>query len=135
MYAKVGMFGSPKVNFFRAPDTGFTGDQIRGFGFTNDGSVDTLFRFFTAAVFDPLPTSGFPLINPDGTQRDVVEFMLAYDSDLAPIVGQQVTLTNTNGAAANPRISLFIQRAATPGQEVTYTCVPPGSGSRIALGH
>jgi hypothetical protein len=23
--------------------------------------------------------------------------------------------------------------AATPGQEVTYTCAPPGSGSRIAL--
>jgi hypothetical protein len=23
--------------------------------------------------------------------------------------------------------------AAVPGQEVTYTCVPPGSGSRIAL--
>ena len=191
MYAKVGMFGSPKVNFFRAPDTGFVGNQVRGFGFTNDGSVDTLFRFFTAVVFDPLPNSGFPLINPDATRRDVVEFMMAFDSDTAPIVGQQVTLTSTNGSAAGPRISLMIQRAgaaftskalggvtkecdlvanvaqggvvrsflydpvarnfipndgtarvsdgalralaATPGQEVTYTCVPPGSGQRIAL--
>lgn len=191
MYTKVGMFGSPKVNFFRAPDTGFVGNQIRGFGFTNDGSVDTLFRFFTAIVFDPLPNSGFPLINPDGTRRDVVEFMLAFDSDLAPIVGQQVTLTSANGSAVGPRINLMIQRAgtpfiskemggltrecdlvanvvqggaiksflydpvagnfipsdgsarltdvalralaATPGQEVTYTCVPPGSGARIAL--
>jgi hypothetical protein len=23
--------------------------------------------------------------------------------------------------------------AATPGQEVTYTCVPPGSGTRVAF--
>ncbi len=193
MYTKVGMFGSPRVNFFTAPDTGFTGDQIRGFGFTNDGSVDTLFRFFTAVVFNPLPNSGFPLLNPDATRRDVVEFMLAFDSDLAPVVGQQVTLTGSNSAVVNPRITLMIQRAETaftskalggavkecdlvvnvaqagrvkaflydpvarnfipddgtapvsdaalralaitPGQEVTYSCVPPGSGSRIVFTH
>lgn len=191
MYAKVGMFGDPKVDTFDAPDSGNTGDQVRGFGFTNDGSIDTMFRFFTAAVFRPLVTSGFPLLNPDGTRRDVEQFMLAYDSDLAPIVGQQVTLTNTNSGAVGPRIDLLRQRAgtsftsktlggivmecdlvakvvvggrvkgflfdpasnsfipddgtgnlsdgalrglaATPGQEVTYTCVPPGSGTRVAF--
>ncbi len=192
MYAKVGMFGDPKVDTFDAPDSGHTGSQIRGFGFTNDGSIDTLFRFFTAAVFRPNLTSGFPLLNPDGTRRDVEQFVLAFDSDLAPIVGQQVTLTGTNGSAVGPRINLLKQRAgaqfvskslgglvtecdlvskvvqngvingylydpnsgnffasdgitaisdaglrtlaATPGQEVTYTCVPPGSGSRVAFG-
>jgi DNA-binding beta-propeller fold protein YncE len=191
MYTKVGMFGSPRVNFFTAPDTGFTGDQIRGFGFTNDGSVDTLFRFFTAVVFNPLPNSGFPLINPNATRRDVVEFMMAFDSDLPPIVGQQLTLTSSNSSTVNSRINLMIERAGTsfmskalggevkecdlvahvaqggrikgflydpvarnfipdngtarlsdialralatiPGQEVTYTCVPSGSGSRIAF--
>jgi DNA-binding beta-propeller fold protein YncE len=191
MYAKVGMFGDPKVDTFDAPDSGNTGDQIRGFGFTNDGSIDTMFRFFTAAVFRPLVTSGFPLLNPDGTRRDVEQFMLAFDSDLAPIVGQQVTLTSTNSSAVGPRIDLLRQRAgtsftsktlggtvmecdlvakvavggrvkgflfdpasisfipddgsanvtdsalrglaATPGQEVTYTCVPPGSGTRVAF--
>jgi hypothetical protein len=192
MYAKVGMFGDPKVDTFDAPDSGNTGSQIRGFGFTNDGSIDTLFRFFTAAVFRPNLTSGFPLINPDQTRRDVEQFVLAYDSDLAPIVGQQVTLTSTNASAVAARISLLEQRAgaqfvskslggtvtecdlvakvvqngvmtgylydpnsgnffasngttflsdaalralaATPGQEVTYTSVPPGSGSRVAFG-
>lgn len=191
MYQKVGMFGAPKVNFFGAPDTGNMGDQIRGFGFVNDGSVDTLFRFFTAVVFNPQLTAGFPILNPDRTRRDVVQFMLAFDSDLAPIVGQQVTLTSSNAGAVNPRIDLLIQRAKTPftskelggatrecdlvakvalagalkgylldtaagnfvaadgtrrtdaslralaatsGQEVTYTCVPPGSGRRIGLG-
>lgn len=190
VYTKVGMFGAPKVDMFDAPDSGFMGDQIRGFGFINNGAVDTMFRFFTAPGFRPLPTSGFPLLNPDGTRRDVEQFMLAFDSDLAPVVGQQVTLTSANAPAANPRIDLLEQRArtaftskalggtvkecelvahvvhngalrgllfapgantyapadggaslaraalralaATPGQEVTYTCVPPGSGARIA---
>jgi hypothetical protein len=38
---------------------------------------------------------------------------LAFDSDLAPIVGQQVTLTSTNGGAVGPRIDLMIARAGT----------------------
>jgi hypothetical protein len=114
MYAKVGMFGTPKVPFFTAADSGNTGDQIRGFGFVNDGSVDTLFRFFTAVVFRPLLNGGFPLFNPDATRRDVEQFMLAFDSDLAPIVGQQTTLTAVNTKSVGPRIDLMIERAETP---------------------
>ncbi|HYL98715.1 MAG TPA: hypothetical protein VEZ90_07150, partial [Blastocatellia bacterium] len=191
LYAKVGMFGVPKVNFFTDPNTGFTGNQIRGFGFTNDGSIDTVFRFLTAKVFAPQLNAGFPLINPDATRRDVEQFVLAFDSDLAPIVGQQATLTSNNAAGVGPRIDLMIQRAGTsftskalggnvtecdlvvnvvqggrvkgflydpnaknfipddgsprvtdsalralasiPGQEVTYTCTPPGSGQRVAF--
>jgi DNA-binding beta-propeller fold protein YncE len=190
MYTKVGMFGNPKTSSFDAADSGTTGNQIRGFGFTNDGSVDTMFRFFTAVVFHPQLNVGFPLINPDTTRRNVEQYVLAFDTDLAPIVGQQVTLTSTNSAVAGPRIDLFEARAgtaftsktlggvvhecdlvatvarlgviqgalfepvtgtfapasgganvsdstvrglaATPGQEVTFTCVPPGSGARIA---
>jgi DNA-binding beta-propeller fold protein YncE len=190
-YAKAGMFGSPKIGFFDAPDSGFLGDQIRGFGFLHDGSTDTLFRFLTATVFRPTANIGFPEANPDGTRRDVEQFLLAFDSDLAPIVGQQVTLSLANVRTAGPRIDLMIQRAESqfiskalggavkecdlvanialagrvrsflydpiagkfvsedgrlrlpdfalralaivPGQEVTYTCLPPGSGARIAL--
>jgi DNA-binding beta-propeller fold protein YncE len=188
-YAKVGMFGSPRVGFFDAPDSGSTGDQIRGFGFSGDGSTDTLFRFATASVFRPTSNSGFPQRNPDGTRRDVEQYLLAFDSDLAPIVGQQVTLTADNSQSAAARIDLLIQRASTPftsrvldaptmecdlvartvqngrvrnflydpaarrfapddgtaplagdairalartpGQEVTYTAVTPGSGTRM----
>ncbi len=190
MYTKVGMFGNPKIDTFDAPDSGNTGNQIRGFGFTNDGSVDTMFRFFSALVFHPQNNVGFPVSNPDVTRRNVEQYVLAFDTDLAPIVGQQVTLTSSNSAAVGPRITLFEQRAnasftskllggtvkecelvarvaqggtikgflfnpststfvpagggtslsdsalralaATAGQEVTFTCVPPGSGSRIA---
>jgi DNA-binding beta-propeller fold protein YncE len=190
MYTKVGMFGNPKIETFDAPDSGNTGEQIRGFGFTNDGSVDTMFRFFTALVFHPQLNAGFPIFNPDTTRRNVEQFVLAFDSDLAPIVGQQITLTSTNGAAVGARIALLEARAkapftskvlggavrecdlvarvaqggaiagylfdpatsrfvpsgggaaltdaalralaATAGQEVTFTCAPPGSGARLA---
>jgi DNA-binding beta-propeller fold protein YncE len=114
VYDKIGMFGTPQVGFYDLADSGFMGDQIRGFGFTGDGSTDTLFRFLNAAVFRPTSTTGFPEQNPDDSRRDVEQFLLAYDSDLAPIVGQQVTLTSTNAAAAGPRISLMIQRASAP---------------------
>lgn len=108
-YAKVGMFGDPS-GFF-AGDSGSTSDQIRGFGFLGDGSVDTIFHFLSAQVFNPTSTTGFPVNNPDGTRRDVEQFILAYDSDLAPIVGQQVTLTSVNSATAGPRIDLLIARS------------------------
>ncbi|NBD07948.1 hypothetical protein FOF48_02495 [Corallococcus sp. Z5C101001] len=192
MYTKVGMFGFPDNSFFQHPESGPTGDQIRGFGFTHDGAVDTLFRFFSAIVFSNTSIGG-PLVGfrNDTDRRGVEAYMMAVDSDLAPIVGQQVTLTSTNGAAVGPRIDLLVARAKAPfvskllggstyeadlvakaaigtrvkgflfdrvagtwkpddgtanitpqalralantlGQEVTFTAVPPGSGTRIAL--
>jgi DNA-binding beta-propeller fold protein YncE len=113
-YAKVGMFGTPTVSFYSAADSGNMGPQIRGFGFTGDGSTDTIFRFLSATVFNPTSNSGFPQQNPDGMRRNVEQFMLAFDTDLAPIVGQQVTLTSTNGPAAAARVDLMIQRAGSP---------------------
>jgi DNA-binding beta-propeller fold protein YncE len=190
VYTKVGMFGLPKTNFFQHPDSGNVGPQIRAFGMTNEGFPGTVFDFLSAIVFAPQLNSGFPLINPDQTRRDVEQFVLAFPSDLAPVVGQQVTLTSTNSSAVTPRINLLEQRAGTSftsavlggtvtecdllatvvqggtpvrylfnassstftaggggttladaalrglaktaGQEVTFTCVPPGSGSRMA---
>jgi hypothetical protein len=73
--------------------------------------VDTLFRFFTAIVFHPQKNVGFPTTSPDTTRRNVEQYMLAFDTDLAPIVGQQVTLTSSNSGAVGPRITLFEQRA------------------------
>jgi hypothetical protein len=120
----------------------------------------------------------FPLGDPQ--RRQVEEFLMAFDSDLAPIVGQQITLSSTNGAVAGPRIDLMIARATagecdlvvkgtiadeargarltpagtfqtdrasdaaitdaqlralvtSPGQELTYSCLPPGSGLRAGI--
>ena len=114
VYQKLGMFGTPVASFYSAADSGNMGPQIRGFGFTGDGSTDTIFRFLSATVFNPTSNSGFPKQNPDGTRRDVEQFILAFDTDLAPIVGQQVTLSSTNGPSAAARIDLMIVRAAAP---------------------
>ncbi len=197
MYQKVGMFGMPNVGFNLPDDNSHKGDQVRGTGFLHDGSTDTLFRFLLADVFAHqdflITTVGFEEEATGDVQRSNVEqFMLAFDGDLAPIVGQQVTLSPTNSADLLPRITLMRQQAGapfaseilggsttgcdlvvkglvngeprgwlydpvaalfvpdrssepalsdadlrslatTPGQELTYTCVPPGSGLRVGI--
>ncbi|MEY4763923.1 MAG: hypothetical protein RI907_596 [Pseudomonadota bacterium] len=191
LYQRVGMFGSPNMTFFSLAGTPHMGEQVRGYGFTHDGAVDTLFRFFHAIVFRDQIGAGFPT-GTTGTnnRKDVEQFMLAFDGDLAPIVGQQITLNSGNASQVGPRIDLLIARAKAPfvskeaggnvtecdlvasvveggvrkgyllnvntgfftdknganksdsalrnlantaGQEVTYTCTPPGSGDRIAF--
>jgi DNA-binding beta-propeller fold protein YncE len=120
LYQKVGMFGMPDVAFNNALNMPFQGPQVRGFGFLHDGSTDTVFHFFQATVFNQanplgLGTVGFPSgTNGNGVRRDVEQFALAFESDLAPVVGQQVTLSSTNSAVVNPRIATFIARAGTP---------------------
>jgi hypothetical protein len=129
LYQKVGMFGMPRDTGFLTDtldptvDNPFMGEQIRGFGFLHDGSVDTLFRFHGASVFvqrppntlfpgDPGNLEGFPMTLEGIEQRRQLEqFLLAFDSNLAPIVGQQVTLTRDNGTVVAPRLQLFMERA------------------------
>jgi DNA-binding beta-propeller fold protein YncE len=183
LYTKVGMFGMPTVPDMNAGNNGATGPQVRGNGFRHDGSADTVFRFISGLVFNPTPDGLVGFVGGDDQRRDVEQFLLAFDSDLAPIVGQQVTLDASNAQAAGPRIDLLIARARTafaskvlgpnvtecdlvarsavagksvtfvlggdgkfapdgggpsvsdaalrllalvPGQEITYTCLPPG---------
>jgi DNA-binding beta-propeller fold protein YncE len=114
-------------------DESFQGDQVRGFGFLHDGSTDTVFRFHSSTVFTerdatnlfPNP-GGFPVAGPDDDpataqakvlaniqmRRQMESFMMAFDSNLAPIVGQQATLASWSGADVQARIDLFEARAA-----------------------
>jgi hypothetical protein len=101
-YTKVGMFGFPDVSFIGPGDHSHQGEQIRGFGFLHDGSIDTIRRFLGATVF---------VMNQ--TQRENLEqFVLAFDSDFAPIVGQQVTRNPKSDAITDARINLLLARAA-----------------------
>lgn len=139
---------------------------------------------FLALLNDPF----FQQVNPETGQpigyeeiRAVEAFVMAFPSNLAPIVGQQVTLTRHSGGDAEARLVLLEQRAAVTspvpecdlvakanvgGREigylydavqsryygsdgsalaltalrnaarstgVTFTCVPPGDGARVAL--
>ena len=108
MYAKVGMFGMPDVGFFNSGNNGHQGDQIRGFGFLHDGSTDTLFRFLNAALFNFNTGGG---VTPDQNRRNVEQFLLAFDTNLKPVVGQQVTLSNSSPSSANTRAALLVARA------------------------
>ena len=47
-------------------------------------------------------------------REEVEQLVLAYDSDLAPIVGQQFTLRSGNSTSVKARALLLMQRAATP---------------------
>jgi YVTN family beta-propeller protein len=116
LYDKVGMFGAPPNLRTNPGDNANTGFQVRGTGFEHDGSVDTLFRFLQAAVFNA-PDAGSGLVGFAGgdiQRRNVEQYLLAFDTDLAPIVGQQVTLRADNVQGVGPRIDLLIARAKTP---------------------
>jgi hypothetical protein len=120
LYQKVGMFGIAPLPFLTPHgDYSHQGDQIRGFGFLHAGSVDTVFRFMSGVFFsDVVVPGGFPF-NPAGdpARREVEEFLLAFDSNMAPIVGQQATLDSSSGADSHARVDLLIERAsATPAE-------------------
>jgi len=229
LYQKVGMFGmalppapsqppfdpsqvAPLLGsaiFAPFANNGPMGEQVRGFGFTHDGSVDTPLRFVSISLFSARPPGSIPIVDPINTpeellvdgkdpgnsgglppfaptpeaiaqgippRRNIEAFLFAFDSNMMPIVGQQVTLNAYNATEAEPRIDLLIARAdekdcdliaknrqsgflyVGEGEfkpslkyapkihdvflrasalkskgEVTYTCVPPGSGKRLSV--
>jgi DNA-binding beta-propeller fold protein YncE len=116
-YQKVGMFGL-KTRPTIPTDDAFLGPQIRGFGFTHDGATSTIFNFISITTdfggFNQSPaTPGGFLPGPAGElqKRQVEDFLFAFDSNLAPIVGQQTTLTKENATVVGERIDLLIDRA------------------------
>ncbi len=180
-----------KVGMFSGVGTALPAPQVRGSGFIHDGSADTLFRFFNTVVFADLGNgTGFDGGSPQ--RRSVEALMLAFDTDLAPVVGQQATLSAGNWEQVGGRIEFLLARAETPFTsrilggtvtecdlvaqgsvpqrtigwlyngttarfdpdaegarsitladfrrmadglrlDITFTCVPPGSGPRVAL--
>ncbi len=116
LYQKVGMFGNPANPGFPGTDNSHQGDQVRGYGFLHAGDVDTLFRFhhglsFTEAFVGP-GNNGIP-DGPAGElqRRQIEAFLLAFPTNLAPIVGQQITLTDSSPTAVTARVDLLRQRA------------------------
>jgi len=179
IYQKVGMFGMRSSGFASDVDESFMGDQVRGFGFLHDGSFSTAFNFLGANVFSLS----------DLQRRNLETLLMAFETDLAPIVGQQITLTDQSTSEDQARVDLLIERSAAPfmmpllgnatecdlvvsgvvdgearrwlrlsdgtfvsgadpntpisetdlrdeaevpGQPLTFTCAPPGSGPRMA---
>jgi DNA-binding beta-propeller fold protein YncE len=145
-------------------------ERFRGFGFRHTGELPKMTQLLEA--FD---------IGDAVAVRQMAEFMMVFDTNLAPVVGQQVTLSGalpfddklltmvdraTQGGTPecdlivkgklggvsrgwflleNGRLrsdiageallsfSQLIANADVPGQELTFTCAPPGSGVRMGI--
>jgi DNA-binding beta-propeller fold protein YncE len=129
LYQRVGMFGMraiPRIGpGAEAGRPGHRDPQIRGFGFTHDGSIDTLLRFVHSRSFDAAGDAiGFAS---EQERRDVVDLLLAFDSDLAPIVGQQITIDG--GSQAD---DLEFARALIDAASVDRPSRLLGAGARAA---
>jgi DNA-binding beta-propeller fold protein YncE len=125
LYQKVGKFGVPtgmaisttSLITLATPD--YVGNQVRGFGMSHDGSIDTIDTFLQNFTFLPLPTTGnlipdatAPAVSP-GRRAALEAFILSMDTGLAPIVGQQLTVTpsNKSDSVVQSRLALLIARA------------------------
>jgi YVTN family beta-propeller protein len=168
-YNKIGMFGESVPR--PGQEAVHIGDQMRGFGILHDGGIDTVSNFLRSGVF---------AFESDVQREQVVDFVFAFDSNLAPVVGQQITIGAAAVETANTRLELLVQRAGlgecdlivkglidgeprgalmlsngsfrtdraadaniemnqllalaeNPGQELTFTCTPPGAGQRMGI--
>ncbi len=97
LYDKHGMFGTTSGDL--APNA--LGDQIRGFGVLHNGAVANVIDFVNADVFQATPTQ----------KEQITAYMFVFESNLAPSVGQQVTLTPTSGSDVTDRITLLRESA------------------------
>jgi len=111
-------------------------NAVRGFGFQHDGATGTVDMFLTAFVFVqttvPVTFAGVPNIPPNpygiplfadpsdplnytkgvstaglALRQELSSFVLAFDTNLFPIVGQQLTLTRDDIAANAARLALL----------------------------
>ncbi len=165
VYQKIGRFG--------VSGGASVGDQVRGFGVLHDGSISTVQNFVSSPVFQNLNLT---------QERQLEQFVLAFDTGEKPAVGQQVSIDSGtfNTATFVNRVNLLVARAdagncglvvkgnvlgeargavyvggnnfqfdrhsdapmsttavrnlaATAGQELTFTCVPPNTQTRIGV--
>jgi len=123
------------------PQLNPTVPAVRGFGFQHDGADGKLEDFFTAFVFIqtnvtvtfagipniPPNPYGIPLFDPNdplnfslanfsqaGAQLRYAlsDYVMAFDTNLFPIVGQEITWTKANASAEASRLTLLEAQAA-----------------------
>ncbi|MEY4672596.1 MAG: hypothetical protein RL148_380 [Planctomycetota bacterium] len=94
-------------NMYRKTGFNRTGaPQKSGFGFTHDGSLDTLTSFFAQPVFDPWPAA---------TKDDIVTFLRSFDTGTGPLVGYQATMTSATVGSATLNNDLTLLTGGTTG--------------------
>lgn len=130
LYTRVGMYGLPdREGFLPSHTKEHQGDQVRGFGFLHDGGTDQLVNFLRGGVFDNgeqgcphgadekngcVFNQGKVGIPSEEVREGLVDYLMEFDNDLAPVVGQQITLSKNSPEDAEARVNLFYERAKTP---------------------
>jgi hypothetical protein len=118
-------------------------NAVRGFGYQHDGATGTVEMFLTAFVFVqttvPVTFGGIPNIPPNpygiplfndpadplnytlgvstagaALRQELASYALAFDTNLFPIVGQQLTFTREDASANAARLAL-LEAQATAG--------------------
>ena len=104
-----------KTGFVRA-----AGEQVTGYGFIHDGSTDTLLTFLHSPVFT---------FQTEAQRRDIEQFVLSFDSGIAPAVGLQATVNadNKTAPAVTDRINLLLAQATAGNCDVVVNGIYGGA--------
>ena len=121
LYTKIGRFGMPPFEPVFEPVPGVIGrqgPQVRGFGYTHSGDIDSVVHFLSVNGFAQNTLLGN--FNPDGLpsgeaglplRRSIEAFLFAFDTDLKPVVGQQITITRRNASQTMARRTMLVEQA------------------------
>ena len=118
LYERIGMFGmtaaplNQETLLFVEGDTTHQGDQVRGFGYDHAGAVDSLWRF-THYILFTYPQAKTPE-QKLASRKNMAAYMLAFETNMAPIVGQQVTIGANPEPAQLARLELLMERSEAP---------------------
>jgi hypothetical protein len=96
LYDKVGRFN-------------VAGPQVSGFSFLHDGTVDSVVSFLR---FDVFFFPGRTEAEKDVVRRQLHNFIMAFDTGMAPSVGRQLTVNGELPASERQMLDLLGQRAA-----------------------
>ncbi len=92
------------------------GPQVSGFGLLHDGTFDTVESFLRLdTFFFPGRTSE----DKDAIRRDLQAYIMAFDTGMAPSVGQQLTISADIKKAEEQRIKLLMSRSSAGDCELT----------------
>jgi YVTN family beta-propeller protein len=108
----------------------------RGFGYGHDGSIDNLNSFLSRPGFTLGATTG----EADSNRADLVAYLLAFDTGMAPAVGRQITFDGSNNndpdlvstldtltAQANIGNCAVVAKGRVAGEARGYMYVPGGT--------
>ena len=123
-YERVGMFGRAASRTLRR-DPEHMGPQIRGYGFTHDGGADTVIRFASYPAFR--------FKDGDNDRRAIEQYLFAFESNLKPVVGQQLTLGQAQSKFMIDRLGLLMQRALAGDAELVAKGVIDGEARGFLL--